>query len=375
MRSAEVAEALARNRELADALGVRATPSFVIGSELVSGALEPAVLRTLIDKATPAKQARNSAFRGQRSPHNVRYSQEGTMRPKTARKSTYNRGHLPQQFFVSFPRAPLSPLRRKPISPECRERRARLESAPNGAVWVIGTGKVSGSDDYNIFRWAGTQWQLLSGAGVLIAVDPNGNALVVNSRGGIFRYTFAGNPPWEQLPPTAANIAAGSTRTATDVAVGGNGSLWIVGVAQPARPDQPLYRWTNGAWEQTPGAGVQITVAPDGSPWVVNSENELWVRDIVQKTWKQESLKLRAIAIGPTGATFGVRYGSCRGRNYHRSAEHQRRLVQPLHPRSGRGRGADRRAVGTPGLRRDLPRAILPSAADIGRGADGGHYS
>jgi hypothetical protein len=174
----------------------------------------------------------------------------------------------------------------------------------NGATWVIGWGKAAGSENYDIWRWAGTQWQKNSGSGVKIAVDPAGNALIVNSIGDIWRYTFAGNPPWEKLPPIIT--AAGPVRTASDIAVGPKGEIWILGFSQPAGENQPIYRWTNGAWELLSGSGVQIAVAPNGDPWVVNKENGLWQRDIRLKTWIQHPLKFRSIAIGPTGAKFAV---------------------------------------------------------------------
>lgn len=57
MESAETTIALQRNQLLADAIGVRATPSFVAGSELVSGALDMAALQSLISSAHRTTQA------------------------------------------------------------------------------------------------------------------------------------------------------------------------------------------------------------------------------------------------------------------------------------------------------------------------------
>ncbi len=48
MASPEVAANLARNTELAHALGINGTPSFVVGELLVPGAIEPAGLRKLV---------------------------------------------------------------------------------------------------------------------------------------------------------------------------------------------------------------------------------------------------------------------------------------------------------------------------------------
>jgi len=51
MESPEVQSILGRNRELGRDLGVSSTPSFVIGSELVSGAMDAAAFERLIAKA------------------------------------------------------------------------------------------------------------------------------------------------------------------------------------------------------------------------------------------------------------------------------------------------------------------------------------
>jgi streptogramin lyase len=78
---------------------------------------------------------------------------------------------------------------------------------PNGALWVIGAGVVSGTG-YNIFRWAGTQWVKVDGSGTKIAVDPSGNAWVTNSAGKIYRYSFVGTPPWTQMTMLPQDPAA-----------------------------------------------------------------------------------------------------------------------------------------------------------------------
>jgi len=53
MESPEVQSILRRNRELGRDLGVNSTPSFVIGSELVSGAMDAAAFERLIAQAKP----------------------------------------------------------------------------------------------------------------------------------------------------------------------------------------------------------------------------------------------------------------------------------------------------------------------------------
>ena len=49
-----------------------------------------------------------------------------------------------------------------------------------------------------------------------------------------------------------------------------------VSAAQDRPSDGAIYRWNNGRWLQVDGFGTRIAVAPDGSPWVVNSKNEIY---------------------------------------------------------------------------------------------------
>jgi len=55
MESAEVSEALAKNQALASSLGVGSTPTFVIGSSLIPGAMEPAQFNALIEQSRKKK--------------------------------------------------------------------------------------------------------------------------------------------------------------------------------------------------------------------------------------------------------------------------------------------------------------------------------
>jgi protein-disulfide isomerase len=53
MAAPEIKAEIARNSELADKLGVQATPTFVIGQKIQSGGLSPQQLQSLIDDAKP----------------------------------------------------------------------------------------------------------------------------------------------------------------------------------------------------------------------------------------------------------------------------------------------------------------------------------
>jgi hypothetical protein len=40
--------------------------------------------------------------------------------------------------------------------------------------------------------------------------------------------------------------------------------------------DGPIYRWTSNQWVRIAGTGTRISVAPDGSAWVINSAGEIY---------------------------------------------------------------------------------------------------
>jgi hypothetical protein len=63
---------------------------------------------------------------------------------------------------------------------------------------------------------------------------------------------------------------------ASDVAVGGDGSVWVVGTPS-ASGGHGIYHWTGTGWTAVPGGAVSIAVGPDGMPWVTNSTNQIYV--------------------------------------------------------------------------------------------------
>lgn len=100
----------------------------------------------------------------------------------------------------------------------------------NGAIWVVGCNPASGG--YAIHRrrtnrQSGPTWQQMPRGAVKIAVSPDGFPSIVNSAGEIFRWDgpisegndgrIAGDH-WTKLPGCA-----------TDIGVGKNGKIWIIG--------------------------------------------------------------------------------------------------------------------------------------------------
>jgi hypothetical protein len=129
-----------------------------------------------------------------------------------------------------------------------------------GTVWAVGTVKVIGG--FQVLKWSGTKWSVVSGAGaVAIAVDTKGNPFIITSAHAIERWTGS---KWGAF-----------TGTATDIAVGKNGTIWDVG-ATSVSGGFPVYRWNGSSWVKSSAAGVKVAVDPNGLPWIVTASHTVY---------------------------------------------------------------------------------------------------
>jgi hypothetical protein len=66
---------------------------------------------------------------------------------------------------------------------------------------------------------------------------------------------------------------------ATSIANAGGDNVWIIGCDPPdANGNRKILRWRKGAWQVTPGAGVEIALQPNGIPWVLTADGAIWRR-------------------------------------------------------------------------------------------------
>lgn len=134
----------------------------------------------------------------------------------------------------------------------------------DGSVWMIGT-QPAGPGDYGVVRWDGRNGLAMGGGGIRIAVGPNGDPWILTAAGQIFCPQPNGwGPPLPGL--------------GIDIAVGANGSAWLIGTNPVGTAnDGGVYRWEGRQWVDVGGGGVRIAVAPDGTPWLVNSVGQIYV--------------------------------------------------------------------------------------------------
>ena len=151
----------------------------------------------------------------------------------------------------------------------------------DSSVWIIGTNPVPGG--FGIFHWNGSAWDSVDGGAVCIAIAPNGEPWVVNNAGNIFRSTD-GKGGWEQLPGVA-----------TDIGVGSDGSVWAIGTNSVPDGSSPAGNNTEGN---------RISVAPDGSPWVVNNVDKIFRSTDGKGGWEQLPGAATDIGVGSDSSVW-----------------------------------------------------------------------
>lgn len=127
----------------------------------------------------------------------------------------------------------------------------------DGSAWIVGSGVGNG----DVFQWNGTGWSAVGGAGVLIAVGPQGDPWVVNISANLFHRV---NNQWVLITESGS---------ATSVGVGADGTVLLAGgnscFCGPVT-DQRLYQYTPATgFAELPGDGSAVVIEPDGAGWWV----------------------------------------------------------------------------------------------------------
>ena len=120
---------------------------------------------------------------------------------------------------------------------------------------------------------------------------------MVNSNNQIFRL---GHNGWERLPGLAS-----------DIGIGANGSVWVVGIT-PTAGGFTIHRWNGSDWDVVPGGAVRIDVGPRGAPWVVNDRGDIF-RLSPSGEWQRFSGQATAVTIATDGTAWALGTDRVRG--------------------------------------------------------------
>jgi hypothetical protein len=134
----------------------------------------------------------------------------------------------------------------------------------DGSLYIVGTspGDING---FPPFKWNGSSFSSFAGSGVRIAVDPNGTLWLLNKNGGLYHYHGPNDQSSDQV-----------STAASDVAVGADGSVYIVGNANSDNNGFVPSKWNGSSFQPIAGRGVRIAVDPNGTLWLVNKNGGIY---------------------------------------------------------------------------------------------------
>jgi hypothetical protein len=145
-----------------------------------------------------------------------------------------------------------------------------ITGAGPASAWAIGCTSTPGG--YTIHNWNGSNWNVVGGSAVAIAMGPNNRAWAVNSDNQIFR-RFANNSGWELMPGAATDIGANVN------------SVWIIGTDGSVHvwDEQAEIKYDDGRvaaparrqWVKTAGTAKRVAADQFG-PWVVTSAGNIY---------------------------------------------------------------------------------------------------
>jgi hypothetical protein len=91
---------------------------------------------------------------------------------------------------------------------------------------------------------------------------------------------------------------------ATDIGVGSDGSVWVVGTKPVAGGGDEIYHWTGSRWAAVPGGAVSIAVDPRGNAWVVSAAH--LTRHWNGTAWVTYPDTANDVAVGANGSVWTV---------------------------------------------------------------------
>jgi hypothetical protein len=164
-----------------------------------------------------------------------------------------------------------------------------------GEVWIVGQGAAWSNT--GVYRWNGSTFEAEANvSGVSISVGPDGLPWLIAADGSVFRKQ---STIWQKLAGRGL-----------DVAVGAEGSVWMVGwpgdpVAFPTL-NGDIYRWSGTAWVEVGGGARRISVDATGAAWIVTGNGDVFRR--ATDTWVKLPGRGSDIACGPDGSVWLTGY-------------------------------------------------------------------
>lgn len=163
------------------------------------------------------------------------------------------------------------------------------------------TNETSSTDDDSLLGPLITAeyWHIVQGAAVDIAVGAEGSVWIIGrnyDEGGYGIYKWIQNSKsWKVMPGSAQSIA-----------VDPRGHGWVV------TKQSAIFRWTIDGWEQLPSTASAIGIGADGSVWSLGTVKgsvkgySIYRYNEIANTWEKIAGSAVGIAVDPSGNAWTV---------------------------------------------------------------------
>jgi hypothetical protein len=125
------------------------------------------------------------------------------------------------------------------------------------------------SNGSTAWKWTGTDWQAQGIPGTRFTSDASGNIWALDGEHNIWKSNGL-NPygayQWERVSGQARDIAAG-----------GDGSVWIIGMGSTSGGSN-VYKRSGASWTKLDGGGSSLAASDSGIPYLVNNDNKIYIR-------------------------------------------------------------------------------------------------
>lgn len=125
------------------------------------------------------------------------------------------------------------------------------------------------SNGTTLWKWSGTDWLPQGIPGTRFTSDASGNIWALDGEHNIWKSNGL-NPygayQWERVSGQAKDIAAG-----------GDGSVWIIGMGSTSGGSN-VYKRSGASWTKLDGGGSSLAAGDSGIPYLVNNANKIYIR-------------------------------------------------------------------------------------------------
>jgi len=158
-------------------------------------------------------------------------------------------------------------------------------------LWIVGNTPVPGGYSIHKYDYNAKKFVQYPGGATRIAIGKDGEPWIINNIGLVYRRL-------------SSSIWQEQTVVASDIAVGGNGQVYVVSKEARAGGYAVSYL-KNGQWLDVPGRGAtKIAVTPQGIPWAVDNAGK--VLRLAAGGFEEVTGSGRDIAVGNDGMIYVI---------------------------------------------------------------------